>query len=119
MREFYRHPNMADGHLNKCKECVKAATRQREKNNPVGVLHSRLSAWKKNPTRQNLYRVVEAAKAAGLLVVPETCQMCGMEGPHTVDGRAWHAHHFDYDSPLSVAFVCTKCHGKLTKMQHE
>jgi hypothetical protein len=28
---YYKHPNMADGHLNKCKDCTKMHTREREK----------------------------------------------------------------------------------------
>ena len=31
--EFYAHPNGADGHLNKCIECVKAAQRKRRSEN--------------------------------------------------------------------------------------
>jgi hypothetical protein len=110
---------MADGHLGKCKECTKADTRAREAQNPLSVLRSRMSAWRKNPTRINTYRVVEAAKMAEVLVVPDACQMCGSISPHASDGRAWHAHHFDYRNPLAVVFLCMPCHGALGKLTRE
>jgi len=113
LRSFYRHPEMADGHLNKCKECTKADTRAREAKDPLSVLHSRLSAWRKRPTQANTYRVLEAAKAADTLKVPSACQMCGRTDSYSVNDMDLHGHHFDYDSPLSVVFLCAKCHSQL------
>jgi len=119
LRQFYRHQGMADGHLGKCKECTKADTRARAVNDPLSVLRSRLSACKKHPTRRNAYRAVDAGKAAGVLEVPSACQMCGRTDSYSVNDMDWHAHHFDYGSPLSVVFLCAKCHSHLHGMARE
>lgn len=55
---------------------------------------------------------VNNAIRAGKLVRPESCEKCGKTPSRSADGRSnIHAHHKDgYDHPLSVEFLCVKCH---------
>lgn len=115
LSEFYKHPQMADGHLNKCKECTKADTRKRERENPESVLHSRLSAYSKKPTHKNAYRVVEAALRAGVIEKPHNCTICNC--PDTE--KRIEAHHFDYSKPLDVTWLCSYCHDKADQIKRD
>lgn len=51
--------------------------------------------------QQEIWRAVKAGKVEK----PLACQGCGREAK-------LHAHHTDYDKPLDVAWICSKCHGK-------
>lgn len=104
--EFYKNKLSKDGYEWRCKECVKAATRRREQENPEGVLRSRLSMYGKKPTRRNACRVVEAALNAGVLEKPHNCSICNC--PDTE--KRIEAHHFDYSRPLDVTWLCPSCH---------
>ena len=109
LSEFYTHPEMADGHLNKCKDCARKENRIRQKESPESVFKSRLSTCKKNPTGINARRVVEAAINAGKLVRPNFCSGCGCDNSeHRIE-----AHHCDYSKPLSVIWLCTPCHRRM------
>ena len=108
LSDFYKHPRMADGHLNKCKECTKKDRREHEENHPDAVLQARIKQCAKKPTQTNAYRVVEAAIKAGILVKPDACSICGCnKDEHRIE-----AHHYDYTKPLDVIWLCSSCHGK-------
>lgn len=109
LSEFYRHPEMADGHLNKCKDCTKKDTRRRREDTPEKDLETRLKACEKNPTHKNANRAVNAATKSGALKKPTACQGCGRKADET----RLSAHHYDYTKPLDVIWLYAACHRKV------
>lgn len=129
--EFYAHPQMADGRLGKCKECCKAATRERTErmsHDPKWVAaqieRSRVSARRRRaeglvePAPNEKRRVYLArhrakypernrARAAVTRAVrsgrllPQPCH-CGQPAQ---------AHHDDYTKPLEVLWLCPRHHA--------
>ena len=131
---FYKHKQMADGRLNKCKECNKADVR---KNYRVNIDHfkeydrlrnclpHRLDARKKyagtdqgkavgnkakktwnkrNPIKRGAAQMVCNAVRIGTLIKPADCGNCG-----NTPSRL-HGHHDDYAFPLTVRWLCPGCH---------
>jgi hypothetical protein len=128
---FYKHPRMADGRLNKCKDCTKADMREhrfanidriREYDRQRGLLPHRKEANKRrakkyvekkrqwvseyqasHPEVRKAHIIVGNAIRDGKLK-PEPCTRCGF-------AIGVQAHHEDYSKPLDVMWLCTKCHG--------
>lgn len=123
MGEFYTHKAMADGHLNKCKQCTKddvnahrlanlskCRAYDRERAKEVGRIKScaRVSdEWRKKDKRRTAAHnaVARAVKAGKLDKRP--CQRCS--APKAI------AHHEDYDKPLDVVWLCQPCHKQRHK----
>lgn len=127
LTEFYKHSQMADGHLNKCKECTKADVKahgadrgydKRRNSLPHRVKARKdyqqtergralASASKKrftdrNPHKKKATSMVSAALRNGSLEKSD-CESCGNPD---VQG-----HHEDYSRPLDVVWLCVKCHS--------
>lgn len=109
LSEFYRHPQMADGHLNKCKDCTRKDTTERRVNHPDLDLETRLKACVSNPTKKNAYMALDAAIRSGKITRPNVCSGCGC----TDDEHRIEAHHYDYSKPLDVIWLCTPCHRRM------
>ncbi len=124
LTEFYPHPRMADGHLNKCKECNKKDVAERialkKATDPHWVIKERERCRKK----QTLYlqehgqkpqpnkKVIAHKKAANVLlnnairsgrVLKQPCEVC--------KNAKTQAHHEDYEKPLDVVWLCTRHHA--------
>lgn len=108
LSEFYVHPQMADGHLNKCKECTRKERMARAIENPEREFELRMRVFNNHPTLRSLRRATEAAIACGRLTKPTACEVCG-----EVPSVRMEAHHLDYSDPLRVIWCCTKCHDNL------
>lgn len=123
LEEFYKHAGMADGHLNKCKQCTKGDVldhrqkniekirkydRERAKNPERAKAAAEISkAWRtEDKRRQSAHNAVARALRTGKLV-RESCVRCGEKKSI--------AHHEDYDKPLEVVWLCQPCHKQRHK----
>lgn len=120
---FYRHKQMGDGHLNKCKDCTKADVQKHyaatidartayerkrsksEKRKAKALDYQRLARWR-HPDKDRARRVLTYHVRTGKL----TKQPCAVCGSSQVE-----AHHHDYAKPLDVVWLCRVHH----RMEHQ
>lgn len=123
LTEFYKHAEMLDGHVNKCKECNKKdVTENRNKKIDYYREYDKVRAkrpdriklaleinsrWRaEDKRRSQCHNAVAKAIKNGKLF-PQNCERCGCE--KTV------AHHKDYNKPLDVMWLCQPCHKQRHK----
>ena len=119
LSDFYKHQQMGDGHLNKCKDCTKSDSRKHRNDNLRKVrAYDRKRGNRQNKTYVKEYRkkypnkykahsiVNSAVKCKRLFKEP--CEVCGST-------ESLHAHHDDYLKPLNVRWLCSAHH----KQWHE
>ncbi len=121
LSEFYKHPMMHDGYLNKCKECTRKDSRENysvrwEAKRDYERLRSKRVSRKiskadcqrrrrlRHPEKMRAYNMVAYALRTGTLK-KKPCLYCGSEKVQ--------AHHHDYLKPLDVVWVCFSCHRRV------
>ena len=125
LTEFYPHPRMADGHLNKCKDCTRSDTMQNRRKRadyyrqydrsrsdlPHRVARRNETCMRERVEEPQKYRARTAANNAlkDGRIRREPCHFCGA----TTDLEM---HHPDYSRPLRVYWLCRLCHRKLDNM---
>lgn len=139
---FYKHPKMSDGTVNKCKECNKKDVREnREKkidyyqeydksramrpdrvsarvvyqSTPRGRVASTAAKtrWAESNAIKRVAKIqVSNAVRDGRIIKPKECENCKKTG-------RIHGHHDDYAYPLSVRWLCPKCHSEWHKENGE
>jgi len=133
LSDFYKHAAMGDGHLNKCKPCVKSrVNKHREVNlETIREYDKRRSNKPHRVKARKDYQQTEAGKLAkkkamdaynkrypmayathviagnairdGKLIPASSCSICG--SVEKIEG-----HHDDYTKPLDVRWLCEQCH---------
>jgi hypothetical protein len=113
--DFYKHPKMPDGHLNKCKVCTKkdAYDLRHNSNSREKILaydrargsrqdNAYLKEYReKYPNKYKAHKLVNNAIRAKKLF-SEPCEVC--------NALDTHGHHDDYLKPLNVRWLCAEHH---------
>ena len=119
--DFYKHPQMADGYVNKCKECNKRdvslnyrtnirhyieyeKNRFQDPDRKLKALGYQSKRRKLSPEKNKAREAISNALRDGR-VVKSPCEVCGNEESQ--------AHHEDYSKPLEVQWLCRSCHLKI------
>ncbi len=140
LTEFYRHPQMGDGHLGKCKKCtrkdtadrvaVKSATdldwilsererhrlkakRQRENGKmpvAVGADYLRTLRFRASHPEKYAAHAILGRAVRSGKVKPQPCIKCGKKAQ---------AHHEDYSKPLDVMWLCPAHHMEQHRKNRE
>lgn len=118
LADFYKHKKMADGHVNKCKECNKIDVKENRKlkisyyreydlarGNRLSREYCRNYRYE-FPMKYAAHTFLSNAVRDGRILKPDNCEECGNEHAHI------HGHHDDYAFPLYVRWLCPPCHKK-------
>ena len=131
--EFYKHAKMADGRLNKCKDCTKADVRKNVEKNPekraeyereryqrperkAASAESARKFHKRNPGKAVEYqrtaraRAPEKNKARAAVSRAMRSGKLVREPCESCGAAKSEGHHEDYTKPLDVRWLCRKCH---------
>ena len=133
LTEFYKHEQMADGHLNKCISCVKSRVHKHREahlekiheydkkraNKPhrvqarkdyqqtdAGKLSKKRAMaayFKRHPMVYAAHVITGNAMRDGKLFPKASCSACN--STEKIEG-----HHDDYTKPLDVRWLCERCH---------
>jgi hypothetical protein len=143
LSDFYKHSQMKDGHLNKCKLCNKKDVSsnyraniehykeyERSRSNLEHRVKARedyaktekgkvagnngKKAWQiRNPIKRMASTIVGNAVRDGKIEKPLNCESCDSQPVRL------HGHHDDYAFPLVVRWLCPGCHNNWHKENGE
>lgn len=138
LNDFYRHPQMLDGHVNKCKECNKADVRRhrllnidiirkydRNRPNEDERRKQRYEYYHKNKEDPDFKKKIRESRikytndnpikrAAHIQwgnFIRNNEYLKRDKCSACGDNYSLEAHHEDYTKPLSVIWLCKNCHG--------
>lgn len=139
LNEFYVHKQMADGHLNKCKDCTKKDSfgrnekeiekrKERDRNRPNAKervkkncerlknnqeARERNNQKKKEWYQKNKHKKNANLKVARALLNGTIIKLSNCE--KCGSSEKLEAHHENYNKPLDVIWLCIKCHNNRHK----
>lgn len=126
---YYRHAQMADGHLNKCKECTKKDVAEHRESNLHQIRGYDRMRYRRDEHRQRQLRSLYLKQSEdqkkvtyltgnairdGRLVRPEGCWGCGVRCKPEAHHSFYDPEHFD-----AVTWLCRSCHVKAHKLTQQ
>lgn len=109
LSDFYKHSQMTDGHLGKCKVCNRIdAAKQLEKNklNPEWLEKEKERVRKKQMAKKGDERTLLYADVGRKIksgeIAKKPCEVCGKEKTQ--------GHHEDYSKPHDLVWLCVRHH---------
>lgn len=115
LSEFYKHPKMGDGHLNKCKECTKNDTRKdydMKSKNEKWVEKERARGREKYHRLNYIKNSSNCRTSKELGINRNTNSKLKRRG-YNLNGKE--AHHWNYNNPNSIILLSRKAHHRLHK----
>jgi hypothetical protein len=137
LSEYYKHSEMKDGRLNKCKECTKKETRENRQRNIAYYKEYDRQRFQNDPrvrARHKRYQSTEAGRKSMSAANkrweeknPEKKKAHNKLNNAVRDGKIkkpercqgcdtkpkrLEGHHKDYTKPLDVMWLCRSCHAK-------
>lgn len=123
LSEFYAHPRMRDGTLNKCRRCARRDVQEnraaraaqyrayeRERNRQPERIAAIQASARRDATKRRARVAVSNAVARGKLT-RGACEVCG--------GVPADGHHEDYNKPLEVRWLCRTHHMHAHRMDED
>lgn len=120
--DFPLHRRMADGHLNKCRDCVLEYERVRRATDPkvqeserqryrdgkrkASILRYRIANPGRDAVSKWASQIVRRAVKRGDIQKATACERC------LRSGVALEGAHADYSQPLKVEWLCRTCHRR-------
>lgn len=143
LSDFYKHKQMADGHLNKCKDCTKYDVKKNRTDNLT--YYKEYDVWRfindpKVKQRHKSYQSTPDGKSAMLesrkkwnyknpearaahVILNNAVRDGRVSKPDTCSccgnftpSRRLHGHHHDYSKPIEVTWLCVSCHAAIHNM---
>ena len=121
--DFYKHLEMADGYLGKCKVCTKLdANKHRLKNlekvreydrkrskepHRIALSKEQTKMWREADARRTQCHNAVARAIRNGSLIQQPCTRCA--------SKKTLAHHESYDFPLEIVWLCQPCHKQRHK----
>lgn len=117
LSDYYKHPRMADGHLNKCKECAKKDVKEKHIENSANPEYVEKERARGREKYKRLgYKEKYYVNAEERFTFRKTPEFKGLHKKMIRNGlisAEEEAHHWNYNNPYSVVVMSRSLHKRI------